>query len=122
MRALPHRFNYRKKGDYAMDSMTLDFETCSEADLKKEGVHTYATHPSTHVLLAGYSINDAPERIIREGEPIPQEFIDAVDIGFKIRAWNAAFEYLIWTYVWGRTGGPAAPPAEQFECTMGLAG
>lgn len=42
----------------------LDLETYSEADLKKTGAYAYAEHPTTEVLMAGFSINGKPARVV----------------------------------------------------------
>lgn len=41
----------------------LDFETFSEADLKKVGSYAYAEHPSTEVLICTYAFDDEPVRV-----------------------------------------------------------
>ncbi|AHG23439.1 DNA polymerase I [Edwardsiella phage eiAU-183] len=41
----------------------LDFETFSEADLKKVGAYAYAEHDSTEILLASYAFDDGPAKV-----------------------------------------------------------
>ncbi len=43
-----------------MDVVTFDFETRSEADLRKVGAYQYAIHPSTDVLCNAWLVNDDP--------------------------------------------------------------
>lgn len=46
-----------------MSYLFLDFETFSEADLKKVGSYAYAEHPSTEVLICTYAFDDEPVRV-----------------------------------------------------------
>lgn len=46
-----------------MSYLYLDFETFSEADLKKVGSYAYAEHPSTEVLICTYAFDDEPVRV-----------------------------------------------------------
>lgn len=43
-----------------MSYLFLDFETFSEADLKKVGSYAYAEHPTTEVLICTYAFDDEP--------------------------------------------------------------
>ena len=43
-----------------MSYLYLDFETFSEADLKKVGSYAYAEHPTTEVLICTYAFDDEP--------------------------------------------------------------
>lgn len=45
-----------------MSYLFLDFETFSEADLKKVGSYAYAEHPTTEVLICTYAFDDEPVR------------------------------------------------------------
>ena len=45
------------------DLLYLDFETFSEADLKKVGSYAYAEHPSTEVLICTYAFDDEPVQV-----------------------------------------------------------
>lgn len=46
-----------------MSYLFLDFETFSEADLKKVGSYAYAEHPSTEVLICTYAFDDQPVQV-----------------------------------------------------------
>lgn len=46
-----------------MSYLFLDFETFSEADLKKVGSYAYAEHPSTEVLICTYAFDDEPVQV-----------------------------------------------------------
>lgn len=46
-----------------MSYLFLDFETFSEADLKKVGSYAYAEHPTTEVLICTYAFDDEPVQV-----------------------------------------------------------
>ncbi|NDB70448.1 MAG: hypothetical protein EB015_21060, partial [Methylocystaceae bacterium] len=78
--------------------LSIDIETCSEADLKKVGTYVYAQHPSTKILCVGYAIDDAPAKVWRTvDEPMPEDLYAAVhDKETEFYAWNAAnFEMVL---------------------------
>ena len=87
----------------------IDFETRSACDLKTAGVYNYAQHGSTEVLCMAYAIDDGEVQLWTEG-PLP-DFA-----GHQIRAWNAAFERLIFWYVL-----QLDYPLDQFFCTAAQA-
>jgi len=78
--------------------LSIDIETCSEADLRKVGTYVYAQHSSTKILCVGYAIDDAPAKIWRAvDEPMPEDLYAAVhDKETEFYAWNAAnFEMVL---------------------------
>lgn len=100
----------------------LDFETFSEADLKKVGQKAYAAHPSTEILLAAYAYDEDPVELYDIAEfcrmadadggdgtdasyceqSARQDVIDACeDPDTLLIAWNVPFERMILRYVWG---------------------
>lgn len=101
-----------------MHSVSLDFETFSEADIKTSGAHTYAMHPSTEVLCLAYSVDGGPPQLWLPGQPVPPAFSSPAAI---FRAHNAQFERLIWRYVLEPRGWPACPPLSRWRCTMAAA-
>ena len=90
-------------------TLWLDFETKSACDLKSAGVYNYAQSLSTEVLCMAYAYDDG-EVQMWTGGPLP-DFT-----GHQIRAWNAAFERLIFWYVLQQDY-----PLEQFYCTAAQA-
>lgn len=46
-----------------MSYLYLDFETFSEADLKKVGSYAYAEHPTTEVIICTYAVDDGPVEV-----------------------------------------------------------
>lgn len=51
----------------------LDFETASEADIKKVGGFRYAEDPSTRILITGYAVED--EEPVAVDMTLPDAFI-----------------------------------------------
>ncbi|ASX25892.1 DNA polymerase [Candidatus Williamhamiltonella defendens] len=82
-----------------MQKVSLDFETYSEADIKKWGAWGYACHPSTEVICMAYAIGESAPVLWLPGEALP-EFIREPG-GFTLHAWNSFFEWGIWHHVQG---------------------
>lgn len=108
-------------------NLHLDFETRSEADLKKVGLHAYAEHPSTEILCAAYAVDDGPVQTWHPNasKDAWREFERALWAGDyahgdTITAHNAAFERIILRTV-GPKYGFGARPIELFRCTMVMA-
>jgi DNA polymerase len=98
-----------------------DFETRSAADLKKTGVDAYAEHPSTGLWCMSWRLPNA-RGCWKPGDPDPRPFLDHIERGGILTAWNAPFEMGIWYWVIRRicTHWPV-PRLEQFACTMARA-
>ena len=101
-------------------AISFDWETRSVLNLKKVGHWKYAAHSSTGVLCASWAIDMEDPEIWFPGQPIPSTLLEALEEGGDIHAWNAAFEYAIWTYHAERHGLPLLP-LERFHCTMARA-
>lgn len=58
-----------------MSYLFLDFETFSEADLKKVGSYAYAEHPTTEVLICTYAFDDEPVQVwdCTDGSDMPDD-------------------------------------------------
>lgn len=100
-------------------TMRLDFETFSNASLPDVGADVYSKDPSTEVLMAAYTIDEAPiqQWIPAEGQDMPRELAEAlVDPEVTTWAWNAPFEMQI-------TENTLGIPIDvrQWRCTMALA-
>lgn len=75
--------------------VSLDFETCSQCDLKKVSALRYAEDPTTRVICAAYAVDDGPVQLWLPGDPVPAP-IRWVSAGSAIlSAWNAQFEWAI---------------------------
>ena len=79
--------------------IVLDFETKSEADLKKVGADVYAWHPSTEIICLCYKIDDGPIHDWTPGLPAPTGLLDAVHAGWLLEAFNVGFERSIWSSI-----------------------
>jgi DNA polymerase len=101
-----------------MQSLGADFETYSEIDLKKAGLHNYATDPSTGAHCLSYGSSPDTVRTWVEGEPFPQDLADHITQGGIITAWNAAFELAIWNEVCVKKYGWPPLPIRQVRCSM----
>lgn len=88
----------------------LDFETFSEADLKKVGSYAYAEHPSTEVLICTYAFDDEPVQVwdCTDGSDMPGDLHRAlrrlVKPNSRIKmVWHngGLFDRLIMKHCWG---------------------
>lgn len=89
-----------------------DFETYSEADLKKVGAWVYAEHPSTDIICMSYKIGAGPTKLwIPDGSCLdfPQEIIDHIAAGGIMEAHNAGFERAIWRHILVKRYGLVMP-------------
>lgn len=100
-----------------MISVSIDFETFSEVEIKKTGAWRYAQDPSTEVLCMAYSVNNADPELWLPGQPMPAVLAEADEI----RAWNAGFEIAIWRHVCERLYGWTKVPLEKFVDSMAVA-
>ncbi len=78
-----------------MQTLSIDIETYSDANLSKCGVYKYAESPDFKILLFGYSVDGSEVTVIdlAQGERLPQEIIDALTDDTVIKwAFNANFE------------------------------
>ncbi len=98
-----------------------DFETRSECDLPAQGVYNYAQDLSTDVLCMAWAFDDEDVQLWTPDQEFPFEVGAAILQGAQIRAHNAAFERLIWTYVLGPDYRTPVPALEQFYCTAAQA-
>jgi DNA polymerase len=103
--------------------ITIDFETYSEADLKKTGAYKYSEHPSTEVLCLAYAFNDE-EPILwwpGPGATQPAGLLQAIREGAVVDAHNVGFERAIWENVCVKRMGWPEIEAHQYDCTMARA-
>jgi DNA polymerase len=78
---------------------SLDFETGSQADLKKVGAFNYAEHPSTRIICMAWQLPGEGVEAWWEGQPFPGGLLGWVASGGTISGWNVTFEWLIWNRV-----------------------
>ena len=81
--------------------VTIDFETRSEADIKKTGGWTYSLHETTDVLCLSYRIPGRPKGIwVPSVDPgFPEDLKSAIDSVLPFEAHNSQFELAIWENV-----------------------
>lgn len=93
-----------------MSYLYLDFETFSEADLKKVGSYAYAEHPTTEVLICTYAFDDEPVQVwdCTDGSDMPGDLHRAlrrlVKSNSRIKmVWHngSMFDRLIMKHCWG---------------------
>lgn len=93
-----------------MSYLFLDFETFSEADLKKVGSYAYAEHPTTEVLICTYAFDDEPVQVwdCTNGSDMPGDLHRAlrrlVKPNSRIKmVWHngGLFDRLIMKHCWG---------------------
>ena len=93
-----------------MSYLYLDFETFSEADLKKVGSYAYAEHPTTEVLICTYAFDDEPVQVwdCTDGSDMPGDLHRAlrrlVKPNSRIKmVWHngGLFDRLIMRHCWG---------------------
>ena len=101
-----------------MISFGADFETRSQIDLKKAGLHNYATDESTGVHCLSYGSDPEHVKTWAEGEPFPEDLAAHIEAGGIIMAWNAAFELAIWNLCCVRKYGWKPLPVSQVRCSM----
>ena len=77
--------------------MHIDFETYSEADIKKVGAWIYSMHPSTEVICMAYAEQGKPTLWLPK-DPVPNfvKNLSRLPETGTLEAWNSFFEYCIW--------------------------
>jgi len=101
--------------------VTIDFETYSEADLKKCGAWKYSEHPSTEVLCLAYAFGNDEPKLWHPGMSPPLDLFAAIEKGATVDAHGITFERAQWENVCvKRMGWPEIEP-HQWDCTMGRA-
>lgn len=78
-----------------MDTLSIDIETYSSANLNKTGVYRYAGETDFEILLLSYSLNGGPVQVVdlARGESIPLEIEEAIKSPKVLKwAFNANFE------------------------------
>lgn len=99
-------------------SLLLDFESKSASDLRKVGADNYTRHPSTDALCVGFAMGEGPVELLIPGDFEYAPFLDHVQAGGIVKAWNIPFELGMWNNVMVRRyGWPALDPA-QCVCLM----
>ena len=99
--------------------LVRDIETRSTVDLKKVGLHNYATHPSTEILTIGYCVDHDRVKLWHPGDSVPKEYREAArHQEFAAVAHNAPFEMAIERYILHKKYNFPIIPLERNVCTM----
>lgn len=106
-----------------MRYIMVDFETRSEANLSSTGAWKYAIDPTTEILCMAYKIDDNETKVkdFREGYEIPADFLEAVEDGAKIEAFNVSFEFAIYSNILSGLHNWPRLNASMFLCTQARA-
>jgi DNA polymerase len=118
---LDQRFGeYEPETKSRVRTLSFDFETYCDLDLKQVGLDLYSSHPSCEVLMCAYSLDGGrtTQHWDRTRNPrMPRDLHDALmDDRVELWAFNAQFERTILNRVldiW--------PPMKRWRCTMVLA-
>lgn len=90
--------------------LSIDFESRSTVDLRKTGVYPYAADPTTDLWCMAYALGDGEVQLWLPGDPVPGEIEYALNRRMEFRAWNAAFERIMWREICvPRYGFPVVP-------------
>ncbi len=118
----------------------LDFETRSEADIKKVGTYEYARHPSTEIMCLAHLFDDEPEvrlwhpgfrdlsylQCVKKADRteddippalFPAELCDRVHAGELVEAHGSWFERCIWHFQLAEKLGWPAVAHGQWRCS-----
>ncbi|MGN7613063.1 DNA polymerase [Magnetococcales bacterium HHB-1] len=104
-----------------MKVIHIDFETRSTMDLRKVGVHRYASHQSTDIWCAAFAVDDENILVWKPGDHCPDQIKTAINEGVLFIAHNAQFERILWKEVLTKKYGWPEPKPEQWRCTMVMA-
>lgn len=103
----------------------LDFETRSEADLKRCGAWKYSLDPNTEILCLAYAIADLPTVSIdlTKDQPLYElnQLITRNRNHIIIEAHNAFFEFAVWHNILVPRWGFSKIPTEQWRCSAAKA-
>ena len=108
-----------------IETLSLDIETRSGADLAKAGVYRYAESEDFDILLFGVSVNHGPVTVydLACGETVPEEILRALtDPAVLKSAYNSSFERICLSRWLRRNrpdlfGGAYLDPSS-WQCTM----
>ena len=100
--------------------VVIDWETCSEGDLRRQGATRYARDCLPIVLAYRMPGRAARAGFWMPGMPPPNALLDWVRAGGLVKAWNVPFDRAVWNAHAPGLGWPVLP-IEQTECIMSRA-
>lgn len=98
--------------------MKIDFETRSEADIKKVGAWAYSEHPSTEVLCLAAEFDDGTFYQWKYGDELPEDLFFKIALGEEVHAYNVFFELSIWENICHKKMGWPKVPLHLWRDTM----
>jgi DNA polymerase len=99
-------------------TLWLDYETTSKADLTTNGLQRYVEDPTTGILCLGYAFgDDEPECWFPEDSHFPGAIVDHIKRGGVMVAHNATFDRLITEYVLTNDFNTPPTKLEQWRCS-----
>ena len=106
-----------------MNTISIDIETFSDVDISKCGSYKYAESSNFEILLFAYAVDGGEVQVVdlANGEPIPQEILDALTDNSVIKwAFNANFERVCLSRYLSDLGFLRAAflSPESWRCTM----
>ena len=106
--------------------LTIDFESRSACDLKKQGAWVYSEHPTTDVLCMAYKEHGNPDCRVISSKNMRHEgyhrvIATLIDQATTIEAHNAHFELAIWTNVCVKKYGWPPLPLHKLRCSAAKA-
>jgi DNA polymerase len=99
----------------------LDWETRSDLDLVKLGLHIYARGRNTDIVCGCYAFDDGPVCAWRPGQKVPQAVTDHIESGGEVWAHSAEFEQELCNNVAIRKYGWPYIYTSQLVCTKTMA-
>lgn len=103
-----------------MNSLTIDIESFSSANLQKCGLYKYSEAPDFEILLFGYSVDGGAVQVVDLacGETLPADIIAALtDEAVTKWAFNASFERICLSRFIGLPTGEYIDPVS-WRCSM----
>ncbi len=103
-----------------LTSLSIDFETRASFDLRAGGVYPYAMHKDTGIWCFAWAFDGDEPEIWTPGMDLPERILAHIEGGGELRAWNAAFERIVWRHVLPRyfdQGWFVQPKTEQWVCS-----
>ena len=103
-----------------MNSLSIDIESFSSANLQKCGLYKYSEAPDFEILLFGYSVDGGAVQVVDLacGEKLPADIIAALtDETVTKWAFNASFERICLSRFIGLPTGEYINPAS-WRCSM----
>jgi len=106
-----------------LKKITVDFETFSEAPIRRTGVRRYAADPSTDIICMAYKIDEKPAKLWVPGDDVPKWILNKAweQDNVTVEAHNAAMEQAVFESVAGPKYGFNVPPLKAWRCSSAKA-